>query len=1138
MSLIRKFTTVIHSAQDDAHPKKISDVTVATAECGPNPGVIASSLNTGNSAVAMSLLKDVGEMTASVPYLKMVAGILLRIIEIKNDVNLYRDRWEDVMEDINRVAQVIHEVSAHCASMGYHGDADLPSNMQCLLNSLKKDLGAVEDILGRCRSCSKWTQFKLSLTRSEMLREIERCDRRLKNMVEACNTCLLLSIRGNQHVTDSHAHCGLVRQSTRLPARPQVFYGREEQIEAILASIFADLKNPARISVLGPGGIGKTALALTVLHHTMVQECFKEAIYFISCDACTSAAAILVEIAQTLKMNVGQNVPLDQQVMSYLSGTPICLLCLDNFETPWDQQYVESQMDVEALLACITALSNVTLIVTMRGIERPAETSWSNPLLPPLQPFNFDAAKQTFEQISVKWDKWADKLVNIVEGLPLAVTLLAHLAQSLSCQQLWQQWEQKHISSVERHKGYKLTSLESSIQLSIDGSRVKADAGALPLLSLLNIPDILQSALPLQQSSLAYITSENVLHTHPLIKYYCQMHHPPPNIHLKALRKYFIALALRDYKGVLSVFDDQLLELTNIGAIFSGYLNEKLAQSNDDTVGEGNAFNGLAHVAIEKYDYELAILYFEKALEKHKIARNCNKTEVADKYLLEALHINRADKNIKGEANCLFRLGTSMQDRMQYDKAMNYYQQALATFIRLHEFSQQIGVLSTIGRLYTCQDKYETAKTYFQNALEICDTVKDNVGRALNLDELGKVCQKLGDFEYAKYCHNEALDIHKQRNSISGQASSYHGLALLYKENNRIDNAVDCFEIAYRLHGAANQSGQTYLEVEPVDLDKAEIFLEEALQMSYSPEVKYRRKIWMGLGDLYRQRQDYSKAIDYYKRAVEEAKSQQSQAGEYNALYKLWELYTAQNQYAEAANYYRLDIANKLQIYYRSVPRATVEERDQLPRPLMRPGQLRNSGWYRKAGLRMEEEADQTREVWRTSESATGGTLTTDRAWEMDRRMPEKEAAARIAGKDIQGGGAGHMMITLERMKETSARSCWAARRALTLVGGICVLMSQVVTNDDKRGVGYIRVGDERDVDDGSRPPNAVRPERQSRRTREGDGKRQRSLQRPRIQSTWLAGLLGFDNTSIRRAVGGDGSGGGYSRMSLQRVDL
>ena len=329
------------------------------------------------------------------------------------------------------------------------------------------------------------------------------------------------------------------------PIRPQVFFGRNNELNTIIDLIFSS-PSPARIAILGPGGVGKTALALAVITNEKVVSRFGDSRYLVSCESLMSRDALLAAIANSLSVLQPENGTTSEgrslrlEVLSAL-GSEECILCLDNFESPWDQPG-PSRRTVEVLLADITAKSCVTVLITMRGAERPKETAWTLPMLPPLTSFPRDAAKYTWESLAGTCDEWAEKLIDAVDCLLLAVTLLGSLAEVSTAETLWDRWQKENIALVEKEKGDKLTSLEFSISLSFKSNRMAADGFSKRLLGILSllpdgmpasaspefrrlfpdIPDISRSLDTLLKCSLATRTADRRVQANSLIRHYCE----------------------------------------------------------------------------------------------------------------------------------------------------------------------------------------------------------------------------------------------------------------------------------------------------------------------------------------------------------------------------------------------------------------------------------------------------------------------------------------------------------------------------------------------------------------------------------------------------------------------------------------
>jgi predicted ATPase len=110
-----------------------------------------------------------------------------------------------------------------------------------------------------------------------------------------------------------------------LPPQPTSFIGRETEIAEISALLVA----PAYqlLTLVGPGGSGKTRLAVEVAHRVKLAD----GAFFVPLQPLGSADNIVTTIVDVLPLQLNGNVDPRQQLLNYLRERHM-LLILDNFE--------------------------------------------------------------------------------------------------------------------------------------------------------------------------------------------------------------------------------------------------------------------------------------------------------------------------------------------------------------------------------------------------------------------------------------------------------------------------------------------------------------------------------------------------------------------------------------------------------------------------------------------------------------------------------------------------------------------------------------------------------------------------------------------------------------------------------------
>jgi predicted ATPase len=183
------------------------------------------------------------------------------------------------------------------------------------------------------------------------------------------------------------------------------------------------------VTLVGPGGVGKTTLAL---HHGQVSlDQWPGGVWFCDASEARDAAQVAFAVGRALSLQLEPSDPIGR-VAAALAGRGRCLLILDNVE-----QVVEPA--AATVMAWLSLAPELRVLVTSR--ERlHGDPEWVL-LLDPLPP---DEAIVLYELrslaagVQVPSEDRADvaALVELVDGLPLAIELAAARARLLSPAQL------------------------------------------------------------------------------------------------------------------------------------------------------------------------------------------------------------------------------------------------------------------------------------------------------------------------------------------------------------------------------------------------------------------------------------------------------------------------------------------------------------------------------------------------------------------------------------------------------------------------------------------------------------------------------------------------------------------------------
>jgi len=548
-------------------------------------------------------------------------------------------------------------------------------------------------------------------------------------------------------------------QRQEMPSKPAIFYGRDELVKKFSKLVSSEALS--HICLLGPGGMGKTSLALAIVESPLVQAKFpEERCVWVPCVEATTGALFLQVLYSSLRVKRQTDSTLSDILFELkLSQEPI-LLFLDNFETPWNT--TDDQDQVENALRKLNRLSHVSILITMRGSDSPSfDVVWHSEII---HATDMDSCRRICEQINPNWntDCDVDDLLVAVGCMPFAVTLMATRGRQSksSAKQLLDEWA-KLGTDMLSPDGSLETGMNKSICLSVDSHFVKSDPDALYLLATLSllpagttrdrleywapnlkstsgaIATLLQAALLQTPTHNFNAPGSQTLFILPVIQSFMRHHdriHRDIQQHVGlACCKYVLDHASRYYDPNFKANSEALArEETNIQSILIGTV--ELPDSDDQLVRALLAF------AWYGVDTKPVVAIAVHTLNQAKATNN-------DRYVAEALmclanvysKVDRDDeaKPLLEESSQLFhnlahdhsarQLGIQC-DLLRvyvygfvpgptYDDQLTIIMDVLARTKDSDEY-WHARALSSLGQLYWCYQEYE-------GALEALDTAKD-----------------------------------------------------------------------------------------------------------------------------------------------------------------------------------------------------------------------------------------------------------------------------------------------------------------------------------------------------------------------------------------------------------------------------
>ncbi len=720
-----------------------------------------------------------------------------------------------------------------------------------------------------------------------------------------------------------------------LPAPHDRFVGREATQHSIHMRL--DQAWCRLVTLVGPGGVGKTRLATTVARERL--QHYPDGVWLIDLADIHSddeklAEAIAVEIAAVLDLRFAGTATPEKQVLDYLQHKHT-LLILDNFEHVLEG----SQIVFDITQRC----ENVQLLVTSRealGLRAEWLVALSGLSYP--SGVTDDAPAEAVELFSARWEQQHAKVLagdelaavrdicHVVEGLPLAIELAAALTRQATARSI----------AGKLHSGFGAltTSMRDqparhqSMQIVFEMSWRTLAPALQDVLARLSVfrggftaaaahevagADAGHFAALADKSLLSYRAESKRYALHPVIRAFAAAKRPANDPTPERHAQFFLAL-LAAHTAPLQGHSPQdsmaLLEpdIENMRLAWQTGITQRRADWLADGLTalsiyyqlqglsrEGEAVMHASLQAAASWDTVGVALATRASVERARFQNRLGQYWPAMQSAQAAVKLAaaRADRWAEGMAHVwsgesLWRLG-------KYDAARTSLDRALA-IAEVIDSTQLVGwVHHHLGIIDDIQGLYDAAHEHLQRACEAWRSLGNTMTLGVSLNSLGLVCHHQGDLEAAQQFMKHALRLCEQIDNRHLQALLFNNLSIVATERGDYAGAQHYLQDGLELAiSSGNATGQAEMynnlgrnALLQGELDRALEYHEQALQVSEQLGNRSTMAVAMlNLAECKRELGDTQRAEALYRQALQIAHHDKLHRTECNVLIGLAKL--------------------------------------------------------------------------------------------------------------------------------------------------------------------------------------------------------------------------------------------------------
>ncbi len=653
------------------------------------------------------------------------------------------------------------------------------------------------------------------------------------------------------------------------------------------------------LTLTGPGGIGKTRLALHTAQTLASRSRFADGIVFVSVESMSALAELQAALAQTFQLRFHEDAALSSQLAEHLRDKQV-LLVLDGFES--------LASEAGALAEWLSIASRLKLLVTSRerlnlraewllsieGLSVPAADEQPRPadhgavrlfleLAGRIRP-DFAPGQADLDAIR--------RVCRAVEGLPLGIELAAawlrHTtpaaiadlierspgdletplrdmpARHLSLRAVFEHsWER--LAEPERQRLARLAVVRGAFDVEV--AQAVGDANRACLSALID-------------KSLLQHTPDGRVRMHEQLRQFA-LEKPEAVAGFASHGGYFLARVAQVGPAFFGP-DPRQAAATLAGDLDNVRQAWRWALAHDRTEIVREAVEGLAAYYLFagllgegesafEFDEDLADRHPQLAAEL--LARRADFASRVGRLPEAQAHVRRAVALDPANVFACIMRGRVLELQGRHAEALVTLEEACALALTSGASRLTALALNRLANVHWRMGAYPAAIKRFQQALQLDRDLGHKVGQAMHLGNLGIVLREQSEYARAETCLQQALDIDQALGNDLGTARHLNNLGLVRWQTGRRAEALDCYRQALAI----------------------------AERLGHARGIA---SCISNIGILHRERGEYVQAIQAYERALQLARNAGARANISNNLKNLGNTYREIGDYAQARRYY------------------------------------------------------------------------------------------------------------------------------------------------------------------------------------------------------------------------------------------